>query len=161
MKTVIGLLWSDENVQSSIQKLKELGVAEDAISVLTQNVAVRQLLGGDQGRVVAKCALWGALLGIAIYGPVGVGASWCECALLHFAPGFGIGALLAFIAIGTAFGAFLGHLVGIDQAEQGSHLYCRGVELGAQLVAVRANDELAARAMSLLREEKVVGMMVR
>jgi hypothetical protein len=161
MKTIIGLFWSDQGVQSAIHKLKELGVAEDAISVLTQDVAVRKLLRVDQGHPVLRCALRGALLGVAIYGPVGVGASLCECTLLHFGPGFGIGALLAFIAVGTAFGAFLGYLVGVDQAEQGSHLYCRSVELGARLVAVRADDELAAGAMSLLRRQNGVGMMIR
>jgi hypothetical protein len=31
MKTVIGLLWSEEGVQSSTHKLKEFGVDEDAI----------------------------------------------------------------------------------------------------------------------------------
>jgi hypothetical protein len=55
----------------------------------------------------------------------------------------------------------LGYLVGVDQAEQGSHLYCRSVELGARLVAVRADDELAAGAMSLLRRQNGVGMMIR
>jgi hypothetical protein len=160
MKTVIGLLWSDETVQSSIHRLKELGVAEGTISVLSQESAVRKLLGANQGHIVARYAFWGALLGIAAFGPFGVGASLCECTLLHFGPGFGIGILVAFIALGTAFGAFLGQFVGVDEAEKCRHLYCRGVELGAQLVAVRADDELAERAMNLLRAQRITGMTI-
>jgi hypothetical protein len=158
MNTVVGLLWSEERVQSSIGKLKELGVDEDAISLLSHETTVKDLLGADQGHPVARHALWGALLGIAIYGPFGVAASLCECSLLRFGPGFGIGILLAFIAIGTAFGAFLGCFFGVDRAEQGRHLYYRGVELGAQLIAVRADDELVAKTMSILREQKVAGL---
>ncbi len=160
MKTVVGLLWSEEGVQSSIRRLKELGVDENAISVLSQDTAVRDLLGADWGHPVARYALWGALLGIAIYGPFGVGASLCECSLLRFGPGFGIGILLAFIAIGTTFGAFLGCFFGVDRAEQGRHLYCRGVEQGAQLIALRANDELAAKVMNFFREQKVSGIRI-
>lgn len=158
MKTIVGLFWSDQSAQSAIHKLKELGVAEEAISVLTQDVAVRKLPRVDQGHPVARYALWGALLGIAVYGPFGVGAGLCECTLLHFGPGFGIGALLAFIAIGTAFGAFLGCFFGVDHAEQSRHLYCRGVEQGAQLIAVQANDDLVANAMRILREQTAAGI---
>jgi hypothetical protein len=158
VNTVIGLLWSEEGVQSSIRKLKELGVDEDAIRVLSQDTAVRDLLGADRGHPVARYALWGALLGIAVYGPFGVGAGLCECTLLHFGPGFGIGALLAFITIGTAFGAFLGCFFGVDHAEQSRHLYCRSVEQGAQLVAVQANDDLVANAMRILREQTAAGI---
>jgi hypothetical protein len=160
MKTVVGLLWSEERVQSSIRRLKELGADEDAISVLSQDNAVRELLGADQGHPVARYALWGALLGIAIYGPFGVGASLCECSLLHFGPGFGIGILLAFIAIGTTFGAFLGCFFGVDRAEQGRHLYCRGVEQGAQLIALRADDELVAKVTSFFHEQKMTGIRI-
>jgi hypothetical protein len=160
MKTVVGLLWSEEGIQSSIRQLKELGADEDAISVLSQDNAVRELLGADHGHPVAGYALWGALLGIAIYGPFGVGASLCECSLLRFGPGFGIGILLAFIAIGTTFGAFLGCFLGVDRAEQGRHLYCRGVERGAQVIALRADDELVAKVTSFFREQKMAGIRV-
>jgi hypothetical protein len=160
MNTVVGLLWSEEGIQSSIRKLKELGVDEDAISVLSQDIAVRELLGAVQGHPVARYALWGALLGIAVYGPSGVGASLCECNLLRFGPGFGIGILLAFIAIGTTFGAFLGCFFGVDRAEQNHHLYCRGVEQGAQLIALRADDELAAKVTSFFREQKISEMTI-
>jgi hypothetical protein len=107
---------------------------------------------------VANCAFWGALLGIAIFAPLGLAASICECTLLHYNPGFGVGILIAFVAIGTGFGAFMGHFVGVDKAETGYHLYCRGVCRGGKVVVVQASDELAASAASTLRYEDAFGV---
>jgi len=64
MKTISGLLWNREDVQSSIGQLKEADVDEDRISVLTRNKAVRKFLGGDQSHVVAKHIGWGVLFGL-------------------------------------------------------------------------------------------------
>lgn len=158
METVIGLFWDEENVQSAIQRMKEVGFAEKEISVLARQDEVRRLLNGDQGHIVGKYAFWGALLGIATVGPLGLGASLCECTLLRFNPGFGMGVLVAFIAIGTAFGAFLGCFFGVDESERCYHLYCRGVCLGAKVVAVQASDELVAKATRTLRNVKGVGV---
>jgi hypothetical protein len=101
---------------------------------------VRELLGADQGHAVARYALWGALLGIATFAPFGVAASMCECTLLHYNPGFGVGILIAFVAIGMGFGAFEGCFVGVGEAERGTHLYCQGVRLGAKVTVVQAKD---------------------
>ena len=158
METVIGLFWDEENVQSAIQRMKEVGVAEKEISVLAHQDEVRRLLNGNQGHIVGKYAFWGALLGIATVGPLGLGASLCECTLLRFNPGFGIGVLVAFIAIGTAFGAFLGCFFGVDESEKCYQLYCRGVCLGAKVVAVQTSDELVATATRTLRHGKAVGV---
>jgi len=158
METVIGLFWDEENVQSAIQRMKEVGVAEKEISVLAHQDEVRRLLNGNQGHIVGKYAFWGALLGIATVGPLGLGASLCECTLLRFNPGFGMGVLVAFIAIGTAFGAFLGCFFGVDESEKCYQLYCRGVCLGAKVVAVQTSDELVATATRTLRHGKAVGV---
>ena len=158
MKTVIGLFWGDKNVKGSIRELKEIGLSEDRISVMTRDYAVRELLGCDQGHVVGKCALWGALLGIAVFGPLGLGAGLCECGIFDFSSGFGVGILAAFLTIGAAFGAFMGHFVGMDKAERRYHLYCQGVCLGAKVVVVQASDELVAKAMSTLHQSMAVGV---
>ena len=158
MKTVIGLFWGDENVKDSIRELKEMGLGEDRINVMTRDYAVRELLGCDQGRVVAKCALWGALLGIAVFGPLGLGAGLCECGIFDFSSAFGVGILVAFVTIGAAFGAFMGHFVGMDKAERGYHLYCQGVCRGGKVIVVRASDELVAKAVSTLHQSKAVGV---
>jgi hypothetical protein len=158
MITVIGLFWGDENVQNSVRKLKELGLAGTSISVLTRYSAVRELLGANQGHVVAKHAFWGALLGIATYAPFGLGASVCECTLLHYNPGFGVGILIAFVVIGMGFGAFMGCFVGVGEVERGTHLYCQGVRLGAKVVVVQASDGLVAKTVSTLQQDRAVGV---
>jgi hypothetical protein len=158
MNTVIGLFWGDEHVRNSVRELKEVGLAENSISVLTRYSAVRELLGDCQGHVVAKYALWGALLGIATFAPLGLAASICECTLLQYDAGFGAGILIVFVAIGVGFGAFLGHFVGVDKAESSYHLYCQGVCRGGKLVVVQASDELVANAVDTLRQGKAVGV---
>jgi hypothetical protein len=160
MKTVIGLLWNDESVQSCIHRLKEMGLTENSISVLDRYTAVRELIGTYQIRGVAKYTFWGALLGIVTFGPFGLGASVCECTLLHYGPEFGIGVLAAFIVIGTVFGAFMGHFFGVDKSERSYHLYCQGACRGAKVVAVQVNDELTTRTMSALRRENALGVKI-
>jgi hypothetical protein len=64
MKTIIGLFWNREDVQSSIRQLKVADVDEDRISVLTRTKAVRKFLDGDQSHVVAKHVGWGVLFGL-------------------------------------------------------------------------------------------------
>ena len=160
MKTVIGLIWGDENLQNSVHELEELGLAENSINVLASDDAVRELLGDCRGRVVANCAFWGALLGIAIFAPLGLAASICECTLLYYDPGFGVGILIAFVAIGMGFGAFLGHFVGVDKSESGYHLYCQGVCRGGKVVVVQASEELAAEAVSRLHHEDAFGVTI-
>jgi hypothetical protein len=158
VKTVIGLVWGDENIQDSLRELKKAGLAENSISLLTRYSSVRGLLGANQGHEAAKYALWGALLGIATFAPFGVAASVCECTLLHYNPGFGVGILIAFVAIGVGFGAFMGHFVGVDKAERSYHLYCQGVCRGAKVVVVQASDELVANAVRTLRRAEAVGV---
>jgi hypothetical protein len=158
VKTVIGLVWDDENTQDAVRELKKAGLAENSISLLTHHSAVRELLGANQGHVVATYALWGALLGIAAFAPFGVAASICECNLLHYNPGFGVGILIAFVAIGVGFGAFMGCFVGFGEVERGTHLYCQGLRLGGKVVVVRASDELVAKTVSTLQQDTVVGV---
>jgi hypothetical protein len=158
MVTVIGLFWGDENAQNSVRKLKEVGLAENNISLLTGYDAVRELVGANQGHVVAKYILLGALLGTATFAPFGVAASMCECTLLHYNPGFGVGILIAFVAIGVGFGAFIGHFFGIDKSETSYHLYCQGVCRGAKVVVVQARDELVTEAVSTLHQGKAMGV---
>jgi hypothetical protein len=152
------LFWGEKNVQNLVRELKEVGLAENSIGVLTRYDAVRELLGANQGHVVAKYALWGALFGIATFAPFGVAASICECTLLHYNPGFGVGILIAFVAIGLGFGAFMGQFIGVDKSERSYHLYCQGVCRGGKLVVVQASDELVAKAMSTLCQGEAMGI---
>jgi hypothetical protein len=76
--------------------------------------------------------------------------------VLHYDPGFGVGILIAFVAIGMGFGTFLGHFIGVDKSETSYHLYCQGVCRGGKLVVVQASDDLVTRTVSTLRQEHAV-----
>jgi hypothetical protein len=158
MKTVIGLFWDDENIQSSIHKLRQAGCAEDTINVLTRVGAVRKLLDGGRGQMVAKCAVCGALLGSITYGAFGLSVGMGSFSLFNNGLALGIARLLPFFGIGAAFGAFMGCFVGVGEGEESTHLYCQGVRMGGKLVVVQANDELAAKAINTLCQEDAIGV---
>jgi hypothetical protein len=160
MKTISGLLWNREDVQSSIRQLKETGVDEDRISVLARNKAVRKFLGGDQSHVVEKHIGWGVLFGIAIFGVSGLTASLCECTLFNYSLASGIGTLASYITIGTIFGAIMGSVVGVGELEKDTHLYTQGVSRGGVLMVMQVSDELASRTMSTLRQTRAVGVKI-
>ena len=160
MKTIIGLLWHREDVQSSIRQLKEIGVDEDRISVLTRTKAARKFLDGDQSHVVAKHIGWGVLFGIAFFGIIGLTASLCECTLFNYSLASGIGTLASYLTIGTIFGAIMGSFVGVGELEKDTHLYTQGVSRGGALIVVQVSDELASRTMSTLRQARAVGVKI-
>jgi hypothetical protein len=158
MKTVIGLFWGVEDVQGSIHKLGQAGFAEDTISVLNRVSAVRKLLDGGRGQIVAKCAVCGAFLGSITYGAFGLSVGMGSCTLFNNGLASGIVRLLPFLGIGAALGAFMGCFVGVGEGEESTHLYCQGVRMGGKLIVVQANDELAAKAISTLCHENAVGV---
>jgi hypothetical protein len=158
MKTVIGLFWGDENAQNSVCELKEAGLTEDSISVLTGYDAVRELMGAHKSHVAARYAFWGALLGIATLAPFGLGMSICECSLLHLKTWSCVGILTGSVAISLGLGALMGHLVGVYESGRSYHLYCREVCRGAKVVVVQASDEMVAKATSTLRQGRAVGV---
>ena len=158
MKTVIGLFWEDENVNSSIHKLKRAGFAEDMISVLTRDSKVRKLLNCAGGRVLAKCVGFGAFLGSVTYGVFGLSVGMGSCTLFDDGLASGIVRLIPFLVIGAVFGASMGCFAGIGEAEKGTHLYCQGVRMGAKVVAVKTSDELIAKAVGILCHENAIGV---
>jgi len=160
MKTIIGLLWNREDVQSSIGQLKEADVDEDRINVLTRTKAVRKFLDCDQSHVVAKHIGWGIFFGIAIFSVIGLTTSLCECTLFNYSLASGIGTLASFITIGTIFGAIMGSFVGVGELEKDTHLYTQGVSRGGALVVMQVSDEFASRTMSTLRQARAVGVKI-
>jgi len=160
MKTVIGLLPRSEDAASTINNITKVGFAEDEVRVLTNPHAVWEHLGSDQHHLVAKYAGWGALIGIAIYGPFGLAASTCECMFFSYSLAVGIGILFAFIVAGVALGAFIGSFVGAGELGNITHLYTEGVRRGGALMVVRTNDELVSKAVNILRQESVFGVKI-
>jgi hypothetical protein len=158
MKTVIGLFWGVEDVQGSIRNLRQAGFAEDTITVLNLVSAVRKLLDGGRGQIVAKCAVCGAFLGSITYGAFGLSVGMGSCTLFNNGLASGIAKLIPFLVIGAVFGAFMGCFAGIGEGEESTHLYCQGVRLGGEVVVVRASDELVAKTVSTLRQNRAEGV---
>jgi hypothetical protein len=156
MNTVIGLFWSEQDIQSSIQKLEEAGVPQDSVDVLTH--ISRKRLCSKLGHPIARSVALGAVIGVAIYATCGLIASVTGCRYCGFGSEYAVGTLVGFPIIGALVGALLGQWIGLDAAEQDSHLYTQAAHLGGIVVAVRANAELATKVMDILQRENALGV---
>ena len=158
MKPVIGFFWHETDISLAVNRLQEAGFAEDKISILTQESAIRNLLGCKPGIVVPKYAAWGAFFGIITYGIFGLVAGWCQCNLFSFEQVYGIGAFLGVILGGAFVGGFLGCIAGVAESEKDSHLYVQGARMGGRVIVVQANEENTAEATLILEQEKASGV---
>lgn len=158
MKPIIGLFWREVDTSLAVKKLNEAGVVEDRISVLTQESAIRSLIGCEPTCVVSRYAAWGASFGIVIYGIFGLVAGWCQCNLLGFEQTFGVVAFLGAILAGAFIGGFLGGIVGMAEFEKDSHLYIQGARMGGRLIVVQASEEDAERVRFILEQDKASGV---
>jgi hypothetical protein len=158
MNTVIGLFWCKEDIQSSMQRLKEAGVPQDSVDVLTH--VSRKRLCSNLCHPVARSAIWGAVIGVAIYATFGLVAGVIGCHYCELDSTYGIGILLGFLIIGGLVGALLGQWIGLDASEQSSHLYTQAAHFGGRVVAVEANDELVEKVMDILRQANAIGVRV-
>ena len=81
MKTVIGLFANDENVQRSIDKIQEAGIARDKIKVLAFEDTVADFLNGHQAVILTKYVGWGIIIGISAFGLYELVGRICDCGL--------------------------------------------------------------------------------
>ena len=118
MKTVIGLFLKEADVQHAICKLKNFGLTDDKISVLTREEPVRKLLCGNQTRVVEKSAIWGILFGLIIFDSYGLTVkahAWDGFLGSSSPPFWGFVMGLLSVVIGTFLGVFLGWFFGVER----------------------------------------------
>jgi hypothetical protein len=158
MKPVIGLFWHEADISLAVKRLLEAGFSEDKISILTQESAIRRILGCKPVDMVSKYAAWGAFFGITIYGIFGLVAGWCQCNLFSLGQAYGIGAFLGVILGGAFVGGFLGCIAGVAESEKDSHLYVQGARLGGRVIVVQANEEESARVTNILEQQKASGV---
>jgi hypothetical protein len=156
MKTVIGLFWHDEEVQNALRQLEGAGFAQEDIS--TPQSVSRQWLAGDLNHPMARSLGWGAVLGIAIFGPFGLGAALAGRNFLGYDATYVVATLVGFVAIGSLVGALLALWIGVDTLERDTHLYVQGAGLGGNLVTVQTDDEQMEQAIAILREGNGVGV---
>ena len=160
MKTIIGLLESEAAIDTSILHLKQAGINEKRISLLSTPKAIHQLLGCDPVCVVKNYTFYGAAIGVAIYAIFGLLAAACQCNLLQYGQEYGIGTFLGSVLAGIFVGGFLGLLVGAGEAEKDSHLYVHGILAGEKMISVEVEEEGFQQILQLLSAENILGLKV-
>jgi hypothetical protein len=158
MKPLIGLFGRGVDTTQTINRLKQVGIGEDKINFLTQESAIRRLLGCEPRGLVSRYIAWGAFFGIAIYGIFGLVASFCQCNLLHFEHNFGIGTILALTLGGAFVGGIIGCLIGAAESEKDSHLYVQGARIGGRVIVVQTGEEDFENVKLILEQANVSGV---
>jgi hypothetical protein len=168
--TVVGLFNRAEDADRAIQSLKQSGIEETQISLLTreqttpdikneylstqEEVTFGRLAGAATGATVGVFA--GALIGLSAVAIPGVGpilsAGALATVLGSAVAGSGVGAL--------AGGLLVGSLARLGLPEEEAHLYAEGVKRGGVLVAVQTDDAHVQEAEHLLSEANAVDMNV-
>jgi hypothetical protein len=154
MKSITALLENDDMATRSCQRLKEAGLGEDRINIITEENSIRKLLNCEPMCVVARFALRGAILGVAVYALFAVFAGLCQCDLFHFGQAYGVGTFLGGILAGVFVGGGLGSLVGAAQFEQDSHVYIQGVRMGGRVILIQTQDAETDLVKRILEEER-------
>jgi hypothetical protein len=158
MKSVIGLFCRQVDITSTVYRLKGAGFAEEKITLLTQEKAIRRQLGCEPTCVVSRYAGWGASIGMVVYGIFALFAGLCQCNLFEFDKAIGIGTFLGGIVAGAFVGAGLGSMVGAAEYEKNSHLYVQGARIGGSVIVIQTRDEEGDSVMHILEQEKVSGV---
>jgi hypothetical protein len=158
MNAVIGLFRGEAQASRSIGSLREIGLGEGDIRLLSQEDAIRKLLGCAPTCIVPTYAVWGALIGVAIYAIFGLAAARCQCNLLGLRGVFGVGAFIGAVLAGAFVGGFLGFILGFAEFEEDSHLYVQGVRLGGRVIVVQAGEGEAEKVKRLLEGENASGV---
>jgi hypothetical protein len=141
------------NIEPILNKLRQYGFAEEQISILTQESAIRKSLGCEPISLVPKYASWGVVFGIATYGVFGLAAVWCQCNLLSFEQTYGIVSLSGALLAGAFIGGFIGCFLGVAQSEEDSRPYVQGVRMGGKVIIVQADDVDIEKARNILSQE--------
>jgi len=158
MNAIIGLFSSEEAVYPTVERLKEAGVADERISILSNPSSINQLLGCNTVCVIKNYAVSGAAIGMGIYAIFGVAAALCECNFLQFGQEFGIGTFLGAALAGTFVGGFLGILAGVGKSEEDSRLYSEGVRTGGKIISIQVLESDAERVKNILVLENATGV---
>ncbi|HEX8746219.1 MAG TPA: YsnF/AvaK domain-containing protein [Pyrinomonadaceae bacterium] len=164
-KTVTGLFDNHGAAQSVVRELLAAGFRQDDISIMAAKEAEPQAGGAaveyveESGEEQVEDMAKGAGAGAAIGGLAGLVAGLASLAIPGFGPIIAAGPIAAFIA-GTGIGATIGGLISgltrLGVPEKEAQHYAEGVRRGGMLVNVTAPDELAARAVEIMKRHNPV-----
>ena len=155
MKALVGMFQRDENVQSTIHKLKDAGFAEDRIRVLTDYETVQKLFSSYEGHQVIKYVVSGAVSGIAVLLLFGLTLGGYVCSTLfgHIPTSFLTCVLVGSVGLGLILGASAGWFIGISRFERGVDQYTHGVCQGYKLMALKLNNGTLPKVTEILHQE--------
>lgn len=84
MGSVIGLILREAAVDTAVERLKEAGIYEERISILSNPNTLNKLLGCDPACVIKNYTVWGTAIGIGIYAILGMAAAICQYNLMQY-----------------------------------------------------------------------------
>ena len=153
MRTVSRLFDSYEQARQAVTDLKDAGVPESEISLVSNNVDKAHDRDGDGVDDRAEGAGAGAGVGATLGGAAGLLTGLGMLAIPGVGPVVAAG-WLATTALGAVAGGAAGGVIGaLTQAgvdEEDAHVYAEGVRRGGTLVTVRADEAIALRADTIL-----------
>ncbi|MDO9384299.1 MAG: hypothetical protein Q7T86_15720 [Hyphomicrobiaceae bacterium] len=159
MRTVSRLFDSYELARQAVADLKADGIPESDISLVSNNVDKRHDSDADGVDDRAEGAGTGAGVGATLGGAAGLLTGLGMLAIPGVGPVVAAG-WLATTALGALAGGAAGGVIGaLTQAgvdEEDAHVYAEGVRRGGTLVTVRAEEDVAARADTILGRSGVV-----
>jgi uncharacterized protein (TIGR02271 family) len=165
-KTVIGLFDNRAEAQSVVQELLGEGFRRDDISVMSKKIEGQENRGREtvayveeDGEEQVKDMAMGAGTGAAIGGLAGLLLSLTSLAIPGIGPVLAAGPLAAIIAgagIGATAGGLISGLTRLGVPEEDANYYAEGVRRGGTLVSAEASDNLAERAVAIMKRHGAI-----
>jgi hypothetical protein len=164
IKTVTGLFDTYDDAQRAVAALKNAGIPDDDISIVSNNADGRHVDESNAAEGAGTGAGIGALLGgtgglltglglmaIPGVGPV-VAAGWLAATAVGAVAG---------AAVGGATGGLIGALTESGVPEADAHVYAEGVRRGGSLVTARVDENHVAEAETILKNSNWVDPVTR
>jgi uncharacterized protein (TIGR02271 family) len=164
-KTVIGLFDNRAEAQSVVQELLGENFRREDISVMSKKLEGQDRQGEhveyveEDGDEQIKDMAKGAGTGAAIGGLAGLLLSLTALAIPGVGPVVAAGPLAAIIAgagIGATAGGLISGLTRLGVPEEDANYYAEGVRRGGTLVSVDASDDMAERAVAIMKRHGAV-----
>jgi len=158
-KTVVGLFDTWAEAQSVVQDLVDNGFRREDISLVANNASGEFSSYTSEGDHAADGAMAGAGTGALVGGVLGLLVGVGALAIPGVGPVLAAGPLAATLTgagIGAVAGGLLGALTDLGVPEEDAGYYSEGVRRGGTLVTVRADDNMADQAVSLMNRHGAV-----
>src|SRR3954447_621183 len=140
MQNVVGIFETRTEAERAIQRMKEMGIAPEAISIAMRDAGEASALVDTTGAhdMAGEGATAGAVSGAAVGTLVGlalVGSTFILPGIGTFLVGGPLAAALTGAGVGAASGGILGALVGAGIPEHEATHFASGMEQGNTLVS--------------------------